>query len=316
MRWTTGLLVVLAGVTGGLAACVGDDPVPSSSSSSGSGSSSSGGSGSSSSGGSGSSSSGGSSSSSSGDGGVTSLVPTTLGSRLVAWFDNDKARFLVPEAGPLRVARWEDRSPAVSNANQPAAEARPLAAVHLGGYRAVFDTQTTLPQALLLGDGPAIQWGNGDFAVFCVCSWPKMQSGRAALWAKVDEASATPEGLVLGFTRDATGNANLLAELGPGLVRRSASAPTDTVLHRFAWVRQANRLAMRVDGAEVYALDGAGQDVTNAGKPVAIGRARNAKEASNPYFLGDVAEIVAVKGALSLAEIQGVELYLKTHNVL
>ncbi len=232
-----------------------------------------------------------------GDGGLCDL-----GSNLVLWLEGDMG--LTSSGNPATVT-WTDQSPFMNNASSGSGQANPptihMAAVN--GHTAVtFDGTNTLA----VQDAASVQWGTGSFAVMLVMS-------DATNTADAGGATAFPIFSKLGPA--AGGSIGFALQLYPGglegsdyqsrQVRATSTAIADGNFHVVGAIRSGGVLSLRIDGASA-ATGAFATDVTESGQVVAIGASPSL---SPPAFAGDIAEIIAVKGAL--ADPTCLESYLK-----
>lgn len=231
-----------------------------------------------------------------GDGGLCSL-----GSNLVLWLEGDMG---LTSSG--NTVTWTDQSPAKNDASSGSGQANPptihMAAVN--GHTAVtFDGTNTLA----VQDAASVQWGTGSFAVMLVMS------------DTTDTADAGANGAFPIFSKlgpAASGSIGFALQLYPGglegsdyqsrQVRATSTAIADGNFHIVGAIRSGGVLQLRIDGASA-ATGAFATDVTESGQVVALGSSPNL---GPPAFAGDIAEVIAIKGAL--ADPTCLESYLKT----
>lgn len=230
-----------------------------------------------------------------GDGGLCSL-----GSNLVLWLEGDMG---LTSSG--NTVTWTDQSPAMNDASSGSGQANPPA-IHMAavnGHTAVtFDGTNTLA----VQDAASVQWGTGSFAVVLVMSDTTNTADAGA-------SSAFPIFSKLGPA--ASGSIGFALQLYPGglegsdyqsrQVRATSTAIADGNFHVVGAIRSGGVLQLRIDGASA-ATGAFATDVTESGQVVALGSSPNL---GPPAFAGDIAEIIAVKGAL--ADPTCLESYLK-----
>jgi hypothetical protein len=89
----------------------------------------------------------------------------------------------------------------------------------------------------------------------------------------------------------------------------SSTAYNDNTPHAFAFQRVSGKIDLRVDAVSLGTSVSSDNDVSNSGVAVRIGA-----DASGQAIRldGDISELMAVKGTLSLADRVGLEAYLKS----
>lgn len=220
--------------------------------------------------------------------------PTALGAALSLWLD--------PNVGITnsngRVVLWSDRSgqaPANNAAANPGAG--PVVATRGGHVVLRWDTVT---QSLTVPDATSLQF-DADFALEMVVSSSGSDAGTGAgvIWHKGSCTVTTSIDLQFGTQNVLLNDPCRL--LQPGV--STTTGFTDGNLHYVGVRRTSGQTVVRVDGVSTapaaYPSGGAaGYDVT-LGKGISGG------------FLGDIAEVVAVKGTLSATDLAKLEAYLK-----
>lgn len=298
-------------VLGVVYACGGDDPVVGSSSGDAGGSSSSSSS-------SGSSSSSSSSSSSGGDAALPdgggdaapSFDPASLGGRLVLWLKAE-AQYVQADGG----VRWRDQSPAKNDAVQadPArVPALSTADAGVGGHAAV---RFTGQEYLQIADHASLRWAQADFAIYAVVRHFNVPPSYAIIYAKWTDVSPFP-GIFLWANYPGTPADGYVTRLDTARVVSSDGGQNDGKARVVGAWKAGSRFELRIDGAKVGEIpDAGGYDPVGfdaVGRPVFLGGRPELVQMLD----GDVAEIVGVKGALSVAEIGNIEAYLKTRHGL
>lgn len=235
-----------------------------------------------------------------GDGGPCD--PSTLGSSLVLWLEGDMG--LTSTGNPAMVT-WVDQSSAMNNASSGTGQANPptIDSAVVNGHTAVkFDGTNSL----VVQDAASLQWGANPFAVWVVMS---------------DATSTADAGAGGGFTifsklgPAASGSIGLALQLYPGgieaydyqsaQVRAASTAIADGKFHVVGMVRAGGVLQMRVDGASA-ATNAFATNVSEPAQVVALGTSPNL---GPPAFAGDIAEVIAIDGAV--ADPTCLESYLK-----
>ena len=251
---------------------------------------------------------------------------------LVLWLEADVASsitLVTPDAGPQKITKWADQTSHKNDANglsqffgrNPSVKAsaiNKLPAVHFDQNGANLNTG----QMLTVTDNTdlSLQWGTGDFFVAVVGDFDNNVSngqnlGVGLFYSKaVFSGTVTPPvGLYLyGNVPSSTVNPSV------GMIFSTSNTANDFVTttnaynngspHLFAIRRRGATLDLLVDGASVATSTSNTVDVTAAKSNVRIGADGDA----NMFRLdGDIGEILAVKGALSSTDEQGLDAYLK-----
>ncbi len=230
-----------------------------------------------------------------GDGGLCDL-----GSSLVLWLEGDMG---LTSSGNM--VTWTDQSPAMNNASSGSGQANPptIDSMVVNGHTAVkFDGTNTLA----VQDAASVQWGTGSFAVMLVMSDTTNTADAGA-------NSAFP--IVSKLGPAASGSIGFALQLYPGglegsdyqsrQVRATSTAIADGKFHVVGAIRSGGVLQLRIDGASA-ATGAFATDVSESGQVVALG---SSPSLGPPAFAGDIAEVIAVKGAL--ADPTCLESYLK-----
>jgi len=245
-----------------------------------------------------------------GGGGSSGFTPAAFGTRLVVWLDAARGVTGSP------VTRWADQSGAGNDAAQTAAGSQPaLTAAGINGMPALtFNGQATF---LRIADSATTRWGTGAFTVMVVARGAPNTNTNAMLYQK-SEADSPFNGLNLYLN-----SARASGSTTPAGIQVNANAYTltaddfgDDQPHLFG-----GRLitAGTTNGLLDIRVDGVRQGAVNFPDPVNIDApGRDTIIGHNGYnpapglqaFAGDIAEIVAVKGTVSDAELASLEAYL------
>ena len=252
---------------------------------------------------------------------------------LVLWLEADVASSITlatPDAGPQKVTKWADQTVHKNDANgllqffgrNPSVKAsaiNKLPAVH---FDQGIQNQTS-GQMLFINDNTdlSLQWGTGDFFVAIVGDFDNNTSNGTNLGVGCFFTKATfpngfqspPVGLYLyGNVPGSSINPSV------GMIFSTSNTANDFVTttnaynngnaHLFAIRRRGAKLDLLVDGTSVASSTSNSVDVTAAKTQIRIGADGDA----NLFRLdGDIGEILAVKGALSQSDEQGLGAYLK-----
>jgi hypothetical protein len=244
-----------------------------------------------------------------GGGGSSGFTPAAFGSRLVAWLDAARGIAGTP------VASWADQSGAGNNATQTMAPSQPaLTASGINGLPAVsFDGALTFLQ---IADSATTRWGAGDFALMVVARGAPNVATNAMLYNK-SEAAAPYAGinLFLNVTRGAA-SAKASLQLDADFHATTRDDFGDANPHvfggRLVTTGASALLEVRVDGARqgTLSLAGSAVNLDAPGRATIIGHNGYSPLSGFQAFKGDIAEVVAVKGTVSDAELANLEAYL------
>ncbi len=251
-------------------------------------------------------------------------TPASLGFRLQVWLDATKG--VVLSGG--RVIRWEDQSGSQNHATQSLNAAQPIlsSAVINGRDAITFDGRGTW---LSIADATPLHWRHDDFAVAIVARYVNVpstdeQSGSAAFWSKTDPTAPYAGTSLLGNEPLPTvggPTSALAAWLKSPRDRANGNAAADSMRtglddgrFRVFAMRRIGQFALeaRVSGTTTVANVG-GVEASAIGQPIKIGCAAVAGSASRGRWLdGSIAEIVAVFGPMTDAEMDALEAYLRS----
>lgn len=230
---------------------------------------------------------------------------------LALWLDNaDGLAF----DGTAKLSSWLDKS---GNGNNGTAGAPCLAPSRAAGAlngrdTVAFATSGADATCIQVADSPILQFGTGDLAVFLVARCANT-ANSAQLWAKRHTDNTGASFLVNGvfdfkmFNTLADGN--VVAGASPNL--------NDSSYHRFGTTRRGLDIEVWLDGVR----DGANTlaqavDVSKPGRAVFIGANATSAPVAITGLVGNVAEVVAVKGTLSDAQIAQLDAYFKAKHGL
>jgi hypothetical protein len=249
---------------------------------------------------------------------TSSSTFTMTGGRITKWADqtahhNDANGGFTQDGGP------QGRDPSVN-----ASAINGHAAVHFNqtGTNAATGQMLVVPEN---ADG-SLDWGTGDFFVVMVADFdnnpaaPSTSLSVGTLFAKTGSGSAGgPQGVSFYANVPAGNDPTNMAPPAPGLdfvtsnlaggFATTSTSYDNSVGHVFAVRRRGLALDVLVDGASVANATSLGAaNVTTAQSALTIG----AQGDSNIARLdGDIAEIVAVKGALAPGDEAAIDAYLK-----
>jgi hypothetical protein len=240
------------------------------------------------------------------DGMQQPFMPSQL-SGLVLWLDANQS--VVTSQG--KVTTWMDRSGRNNTAGQSVAALQPsLVTGVVNGLPVVRFANT----ALQVTDSATLQWGTDDFALLVVGGYKNVTTNGLgygmfvakqetpypyagpALWGNYTAPSLNT---VIGMQADSSGSQYAI----------STNAKNDGVIRLYTGRRVGTSLEVRVNGTVQGTATATSVNVSAPGRPLFIGGVPGTPV--NQALDGDVAEIVAVHGALSNAELTELEAYLK-----
>ncbi len=266
---------------------------------------------------------GGSKDSSSGND-ASSFDPGSV-SGLALWLDANKG--ITQSSGS--VSGWADRTANKNDASQATASHQPQwLASSINGLPAVHFNKDHAGQfvggdALTIADSVSLQWGTGDFYVVVVgrfdgnVTTDGPERGEGVFFSKTAGGNNFPGPLLLagifGSINGGKGPANGVAfttSTTNGDYVITTNPYNDSTARSFAMRRTGKQLELRINGASIVTSASSGLDISNVGATVRIGAGDQA--AASLRLDGDVAELLAVKGALSAGDMAALELYVKT----
>jgi hypothetical protein len=256
----------------------------------------------------------------------------SLLSGLALWLDGQKGLSLAAagadagDAGPSVL--WLDQSGHGNNASGFGSPAISGAALH--GKQAVHFGGAT--DYLLVSDSASLQWGTGDFVVALVVQHTTFQNDAGTVYGTLYSkqiADVSPFGGVGLFANTPSRTSAILAQLSTAaqltsdtagynngtpfvvLMHRSVSAadagsPADAGIDAAA--ASVGSLGIVINGLDAGANSGVGyaRDVSAVGYAARIGGTQYGQD-----MTGDIAEVIGVQGAVSDADLQKLEAYLK-----
>ncbi|CAN5448711.1 hypothetical protein BH09MYX1_BH09MYX1_56610 [soil metagenome] len=226
------------------------------------------------------------------------------------------------------VDAWADQTSFKNDAKQTIQGRRPtLASSAINSLPAVhFDkggSGNSNGQMVVIPDSVSMQWGTGDFFVVLVARYDNAVTdgnsrGVGVLFSKVAQANTFAGPALYGnipslTVSNPTVGLDFSTQVTAGNYVVSANAYNNGNPHAFAIQRVGTKLDLRVDSASIATSTGTGVDVSTVGTPTRIGADA---DATNFRLNGDVAEVIAVKGALSSNDQNGIQSYLKSKYAL
>ena len=242
------------------------------------------------------------------DGMQQPFMPSQL-SGLVLWLDANQSVV----TSQSKVSTWMDRSGRNHNAGQSVAALQPsLVTGVVNGLPAIRFANA----ALQVTDSATLQWATDDFALLVVAGYKNATTSGLgygmfvakqetpypyagpALWGNYTAPSLNT---VIGLQADSSGTQYAI----------STAAKNDGVIRLYTGRRVGTSLEVRVNGTVQGTATATSVNVSAPGRPLFIGGVPGTTTVSQALD-GDIAEIVAVHGALSDAELTQLEAYLKT----
>jgi hypothetical protein len=219
--------------------------------------------------------------------------------------------------GNDRVTAWSDRSANANNAAPAPCVGPAKAAASLGGKQTLlFDGTST---CLKIATSASVEFGTGDYAIFVVARYNNTPTFGAAnavgvFWSK-RLTSSNYDGAVFWGNTIAPSTGKLNARQS-NLVGNGATGATDNLndntWRRLGTTRRGTTMAVWVNGV----VDGtqtlsAASDVSQNTRPVWIGGEGDMNTTGLNWLAGNIAEIVAVKGNVTDAQVAQLDAYLK-----
>ena len=249
--------------------------------------------------------------------GANAVLPRSPGmlSGLVLWLDSTTG-LSYSDAGTGAIA-WQDQSGLQNDATSVGAPY--IRSNVIGGKTAVHFNGTT--DYLFANDSFSLRFSTGDFLIAVVGAHTTPTAG--GIWNYglfyVKEILDTSPYLGVAIGGNALDRTTPRASLWSQVAFEAMSwvqsseatfndgRPLCIILHRFSVGSGVASLVMRVNGAELGADTGTGYavDVNAMGYPVFIGGTPGQQD-----IAGDIAEVVAVKGAVADSDVIGLEAYL------
>jgi len=230
---------------------------------------------------------------------------------LVLWLDAGKG--IVPTDGS-RVNLWRDQSPEQNHARQTTLAAMPiLAASQIQGLPAVtFDGMATV---LSIADATSLEWGVGDYALFAVARSNSTDADRMLYLKSAFDFPYSGPSLILGPNYGTTSAAQLaMQDDANDYALSSVGGYNDNAFRLFGGRRAGLTVEARVNGVVVGSTtERVNVNVDARNRTANIGN--HGYDNAPPGFQslkGAIAEIVAIKGPITDADLATLESYLMT----
>lgn len=228
---------------------------------------------------------------------------------LALWLDGSKG---VTADGSGNVSKWADQSGNANDAVQATANRQPSVVTPGINGKAVirFNPPSVIYPYLSIPDAATLRLGTGDFYIAAVAKRPADNAFLNCVLSK-QNAGAPFAGYAIYLNISAPhaggqldANNDILSTGGPY---------GDGVARQFGFVRAAGTATFRVDGATEGTLPATAVNSDAPGVPLSIGGV--APTGLHP-LVGDLAELVIVKGTISGSDMAQIEAYLKAKYAL
>lgn len=239
--------------------------------------------------------------------------PKTL-PNLVLWLDSDVGVVTeLPDAEiGFRVVAWKDQSGNGNDAVAPTSGLPPKPGTSLGGHPSVRFAYTRLE----IPDAPSLQFGTGDFALAVVGRHTTAVDagvGYGFFLTKQNAASPFAGPALIG--NDPVGNSVVLfqSRIGDGQIKTPTTGWNGGQAMLMVVTRGAGDggavVDLRLNGSSAATGSGAPfeVDLSATGRKLVLGDGPTGSQA----LIGDIAEVVAVKGSVTSQDVSKLEGYLK-----
>jgi hypothetical protein len=241
------------------------------------------------------------------------FTPASITSKLAFWFDPTSLR----QTSGGSISRWVDLTGNANDAIQSNTTYQPTYTA--SGINGLPSATFSAPIVFLrIADGPTMQWGTSDIAVFAVIRGRSQSANEAMIYQKT---GASPyDGASLYLNADKPSTTTLAASQVSGQVYVVSASPPATFddgsVHLLALRRSGVTLEIRVDGTVNNSIVNATVgtvDVSSAGYDGIIGQNGYGAPSTSGFqqFYGDIAEMVGVRASLTATELGNLEQYLK-----
>jgi len=225
-------------------------------------------------------------------------VKTTAG--LVLWLDAAQG-----VTGTSAVSAWADQSGSNNSAAMATANYQPaLVAASIGGKPAIHFTGGT---HLAVADAVSLQWGTADFHVSIVLKHNTLSSTYGMVFSKQEAANPFPgPGIFANYPLPSQGTAIGGQVNYNTYISTATTGLNDNVGRQFSLTRTGGVISVRVNGTQTTGASSA-INVDAVGRVLSLG----ANATGGQALSGDIAEVIAVKGAISVGTMASLEGYLK-----
>ncbi len=213
------------------------------------------------------------------------------------------------------VSAWGDNSSSNNNAAQGTANLRPAQVMNvINGHAVIRFDGNNNARELDIPDSMSLQWGTGDFLVEVVARFNNnpnggMNTGVGTLYSKLNPNNLTGPVLLANNVLGGP-STGLSGGVGMGNFFGLTQPYNDNAARNYALQRVGTTLGLRVNGMNVATvLQNGNVDVSSTNVPVRIGADANGQ---TRRLNGDIAELIACKGAISAQDQSAIESYLKS----
>ncbi len=238
---------------------------------------------------------------------------------LALWLDSTVG---VTFDGSAKLTSWLDQSGNGNNGTVSAPCVGPrLAASSLNGRDTLAFSETGgIGACVSVADVVSLQFGTGDFAMFMVARYTNIPDllgagdSTATFFAKVQVASPATGAHLFGNTSSDAKLQLWLSNQSGNQALGATGALNNNVFHRFGATRRGLDLEVWVDGASDGKVTlGGAADLSQVGRPLDIG---GVPESSRSSLLGNIAEVVVIKGNATNAKLADLDAYFKAKHGL
>jgi hypothetical protein len=221
---------------------------------------------------------------------------------LALWLDASKG---VTQDGNGKVSAWADQSINQNTATQATLAVRPtLVAQSINAKPAIHFAGSK--EFLEIADHASLQAGTGDFYVAAVVKAANTVD-YGFVYAKTDNSKFPFPGIVMSVNYPQTGLVGGQTEVAV-IASTTTGMLNDNVARQFGFMRKAGTLGFRLNGAMQGTKANVVTDVSAPNQKAYIGCQPNGLDPLD----GDIAELIVVKGAVSIPDLGAVESYLNT----
>jgi len=235
------------------------------------------------------------------DGGVASIPG------LVLWLDAAKG---VTKNNQNQVSKWADQSGKNNDANQNNNTLQPVWTSNvINSLPVVHFSSSGSGSELDIADNMSLQWGTGDFLIEVVARFNNipnngLATGYGIFYGKV--------GMNSGIFLSANDVYKMVAGVGAGIDQNNLwsaqSAYNDNTPRSYGARRAGSTLEIRVQSVVATSVMQNGNvDVSASGTNAIIGQFM-----AQAHLNGDIAEMIAVKGSISMTDLSTLESYFKS----
>lgn len=232
---------------------------------------------------------------------------------LVLWLDASQG---ITQSNNL-VSVWADQSAAKNNASMSIQAFRPTwVPTAINGKSAIhFENADggVSGTHLTIADASSLQWGTGDFYVSVVVRYTNAANAYGTIFMKQTiPAPYSGPAIFANFPQPTTSVSGQVMNMA--VVTTSYTNLNDGAARQISFARSSGGLTIRLNGMVVGSLSNA--NTTTSVDAVGSDFTLGANAAGGQALRGDIAEVIAVKGAISAGDLTAVEGYLRTKYAL